>query len=275
MPIQTLIQIGIQVFVGFNSSHYQYLVERLRSLAIMKKIVVFSGAGLSAESGIPTFRDSGGLWENYSLEDVATPLGWMRDPKLVLDFYAQRLVQMQQCQPNAAHKAIAKLANCFEVICITQNIDTLLEQAGVRDVWHVHGRIDYHKCEWHFSIPPMDADWQCDYRAQISKPTQLGDLCPKCGKQLRPDVVWFGEAVDMRVDELYEIVDHVDVFIGVGTSAQVYPAANLLRFFGNVAEKYFIDPNPAYSELHGFNVIADTAAAKMPELVEVLTSKYD
>ena len=240
----------------------------------MRKIVVFSGAGLSADSGIPTFRDSDGLWQGHRIEDVAAPIGWKKNPSLVLDFYAQRFVRMQECQPNAAHAAIAQLANLFDVVCITQNIDTLLEQAGVQDVWHLHGQLDYQKCEWHFSIPPMDADWQCNYRAEITKPTQLGDLCPKCGKQLRPDVVWFGEAVDMRCDELYGMVSQVDVFIGVGTSAQVYPAANLLQFFGYAREKYFIDPNPAYSALNGFTVFKGTAAEKMPELVEVLRSKY-
>jgi NAD-dependent deacetylase len=240
----------------------------------MRKIVVFSGAGLSAESGIPTFRDAGGLWENHSIEAVASPIGWKRNPSLVLEFYAQRLLQMQRCKPNAAHLALAKLANIFDLVCITQNIDTLLEKAGVQNVWHLHGRIDYQKCEYHFGIPPVNTDWQCDYKAEITKLTQIGDTCPKCGMQLRPDVVWFGEAVDMRVDELYEIVSQVDVFIGVGTSAQVYPAANLLRFFGDVREKYFIDPNPAYGVLDGFKIIQGTAAEKLPELVGNLISKY-
>jgi len=203
----------------------------------MRKIVIFSGAGLSAESGIPTFRDLRGLWENYRIEEVASPLGWSQNQKLVLDFYAQRFVQMQACQPNAAHHAIAQLADRFEVICITQNIDTLLEQAGVKEVWHLHGRIDYQKCEWHWEIPPLDAEWHCNYKAEITQPTQLGDLCPKCGKQLRPDVVWFGEAVDMRVSQLYAIAPEVDIFIGVGTSAQVYPAAGLLTFFEYVPPK--------------------------------------
>lgn len=239
----------------------------------MKKIVVFSGAGLSAESGIPTFRDPNGIWENYKIEDIAAPIGWMRNKELVLDFYAQAFTQMQGCHPNAAHNAIDKLATIFDVVCITQNIDTLLEKAGVNDVWHLHGRIDYRKCEWHFSIPPMDADWQCDYRSEITKPIKLGELCPTCGKQLRPDVVWFGEAADMRVDTLYEIVSKIDIFIGVGTSAQVYPAANLLKFFGDVKEKYFIDPNPAYEVLNGFTVIKGTASEKMPQLVEQLISQ--
>lgn len=241
----------------------------------MRKIIVFSGAGLSAESGIPTFRDSDGLWENHPIEAVASPIGWMRSPSLVLEFYSQRFLQMQQCKPNAAHLALAKLANIFYVVCITQNIDNLLEQAGVQNVWHLHGRIDYQKCERHFGIPPIESDWQCDYRVEITKPTQIGDTCPKCGKQLRPDVVWFGEAVDMRVDELSEIVSQVDVFIGVGTSAKVYPAAHLLYFFKNVKEKYFIDPNPAYGVLDGFKVLQGTAAEKLPELVENLISKYD
>lgn len=239
----------------------------------MKKIVVFSGAGLSAESGISTFRDSGGLWENHKIEDVAAPIGWMQNKTLVLDFYAQRFVQMQQCQPNAAHQAIAQLATIFDVVCITQNIDTLLEQAGVKDVWHLHGRIDYQKCEWHFSIPPMDALWQCDYKAEITQPIQLGERCPKCRKLLRPDVVWFGEAVDMRVDTLYEIVSKIDIFIGVGTSAQVYPAANLLRFFKEVKAKYFIDPNPNYAVLEGFTILEGTASEKMPQLVEQLIAQ--
>lgn len=239
----------------------------------MKKIVVFSGAGLSAESGISTFRDSGGLWENHKIEDVAAPIGWMKNQALVLDFYAQRFVQMQQCQPNAAHQAIAKLATIFDVVCITQNIDTLLEKAGVKEVWHLHGRIDYQKCEWHFSIPPMDALWQCDYKAEITQPIKLGERCPKCRKLLRPDVVWFGEAVDMRVDTLYEIVSKIDIFIGVGTSAQVYPAANLLRFFKEVKAKYFIDPNPNYAVLEGFTILEGTASEKMPQLVEQLIAQ--
>lgn len=239
----------------------------------MGKIVIFSGAGLSAESGIPTFRDSGGLWEEHRIEDVAAPIGWQKNPQLVLDFYAQRFVQMQSCHPNAAHLAIAHLAQQFDVLCLTQNIDTLLEQAGITNIRHLHGRIDYKKCEWHFSIPPVDADWQCDYRAEMTQPVQFGDLCPTCGRQLRPDIVWFGEAVNMPVEELYEIVSQVDVFIGVGTSAQVPPAATLLRFFADVPEKYFIDPNPPLAALNGFTILEGTASEKMPELVELLSAR--
>lgn len=239
----------------------------------MKKIVILSGAGLSAESGIPTFRGSGGLWEGYPIEEVATPLGWQKNPQRVLEFYAERFWQMQGCQPNAAHYAIAELSRHFDVISMTQNIDTLLEQARANQVWHLHGRIDYQKCEWHFDIPPMDADWQCDYKTPIQQPTQWGDLCPQCGRQLRPDVVWFGEAVDLRVDELYQIVNQVDILIGIGTSASVYPAANLFRFFEAVPEKYFIDPEPNYSVLKDFTVFQNTATEKMPAFVQSLLSR--
>jgi NAD-dependent deacetylase len=233
-------------------------------------IVVFSGAGLSDESGISTFRGNDGLWEEYKIEEVASPLGWIENRKLVLDFYAQAFEKMQKCQPNAGHLAIAELANHFEVVCITQNIDTLLEKAGVKDIWHLHGRIDHQKCEWHFDIPPMYSNWQCDYKSAINKPVKIDDLCPKCGKNLRPDVVWFGEAVDMHVDDLYQIQNQVDMFIVVGTSAQVYPAANLLKFFQNVPRKYFIDPDPNSQVLDGFTVFKGTATEYLPALVESL-----
>lgn len=237
----------------------------------MKKLVVFSGAGLSAESGIPTFRDSGGLWEQHRIEDVASPEGWERNKKLVLNFYEQRFLRSLQCQPNPAHHAIAKLQGLFDVVNITQNIDTLLERAGAKNVWHLHGRIDYQKCELHSSIPAYDdSSYSCDYRAQISSPTKLGDKCPACGSQLRPDVVWFGEAVDMRQEYLEELVKTADVFIGVGTSAQVYPAAGLLPVFKRTEKKYFIDPNPAYDMLDGFEVLKGTASEQMPKLVRTL-----
>jgi NAD-dependent deacetylase len=215
------------------------------------------------------------LWESHKIEDVATPLGWMKNKNLVLDFYASRFTQMQQCQPNLAHFAIAELANHFEVVCITQNIDTLLEKAGVQNVWHLHGRIDYQKCEWHFGIPPMYSEWQCDYKSQISQPIQNGDLCPKCSKQLRPDVVWFGEAVDMRIDELYKIKNQVKVFIVVGTSAQVYPAAKLLNFFEDVPAKYFINPEPPADFLSGFTIIEGKATECLPNLVEAIKNDLD
>ena len=236
----------------------------------MKKAVIFSGAGLSAESGIPTFRDRGGLWDNYPIEAVASPEGWAKDPALVLDFYRQCFEQMQNCKPNAAHDAIAQLQEKFDVLCITQNIDTLLEKAGVKNVIHIHGRIDYGKCEWHFSIPPRNAEWECDYRTEITQAIEMSDRCPKCSKQLRPDVVWFGEAVFLPKREIRQILPEVEVFIGVGTSAQVYPASSLLYSFEDVPQKYFIDPAPPSHLLLDYTLLRGTAVEKMPDLVSSL-----
>lgn len=238
-----------------------------------KTIVIFSGAGLSAESGISTFRDSGGLWEQHRIEDVASPEGWQRNKELVLNFYAQRFAKAMACAPNPAHIAIAALQEEFDVVNITQNIDTLLERAGAKNVWHLHGRIDFQKCEHHFSIFADDnAEFNCDYRARISSPTKLGDTCPKCGSQLRPDVVWFGEAVDMRHEYLQTLMEKAEIFIGVGTSAQVYPAAGLLPLFRATPEKYFIDPHPAYDVLDGYEVLEGTASQHVPLLVKRLLS---
>ncbi len=236
-----------------------------------KRIVVFSGAGLSAESGIPTFRGSDGLWENHRIEDVASPEGWARDPKLVLNFYAMRFEKIKSVQPNPAHLALAKLQEKFDVLNITQNIDNLLERAGNTNVWHLHGRIDRQKCERHYDIFGFrDGYFNCDFKSEISKPVQWGDTCPKCGAQLRPDIVWFGESVDMRNGKLEELIDTASVFIGVGTSAQVYPAAGLLTLFNETEQKFFIDPNPAYEALRGFEVIKATASEAMPKLVQTL-----
>ncbi len=234
-------------------------------------IVIFSGAGLSTESGIPTFRDSGGLWEEHRIEDVASPEGWARDKKLVLDFYRMRFTKQLECTPNPAHEAIARLSTHHHVTNITQNIDTLLERAGSENVWHLHGRIDMQKCEFHHSLAfAFDPDFECDYKSIITRPIALGDLCPKCGGQLRPDIVWFGEPVDMRENLLMDLVRNADIFIGIGTSAQVYPAAGLLPMFRRTKEKYFIDPNPNYELLDGFTVLKGTASEQMPKLTEKL-----
>ncbi|MGA7162040.1 MAG: Sir2 family NAD-dependent protein deacetylase [Bacteroidota bacterium] len=242
----------------------------------MKTIVVFSGAGLSAESGIPTFRDAGGLWEQHRVEDVASPEGWERDRLLVLNFYEQRFLRSFQCRPNPAHESIAELRSHFDVVNITQNIDTLLERAGSKNVWHLHGRIDFQKCELHYSIPAYpDSSYSCDYRAQIASPTKLGDRCPKCGSQLRPDVVWFGEAVDMRQEYLEGLVKTTEIFIGVGTSAQVYPAAGLLPLFRGARQKFFIDPHPAYELLNGFEVLTGTATERIPALAKELLTVHE
>ena len=239
----------------------------------MKKAVIFSGAGLSAESGIPTFRDSGGLWDNYRIEEVASPEGWEKDSALVLEFYRRRFEQMQNSKPNAAHYAIAQLQEKFDVLCITQNIDTLLEKAGVKNVVHLHGQINYAKCESYFSIPPRNADRKCDYRTEITEAIKIGDRCPKCSKKLRPDVVWFGEAVSLPKREIRQILPEVEVFIGVGTSAKVYPASSLLYYFEDTPQKYFVDPNPPTALLANYTFLLGTAAEKMPELVKFLLDR--
>lgn len=234
-------------------------------------IIIFSGAGLSAESGIATFRDSGGLWEQHRVEDVASPEGWRRDRQLVLNFYAERFRKQQACAPNPAHLAIAELSRHHTVVNITQNIDTLLERAGCEEVWHLHGRIDRQICEDHYSryFPP-DEEHLCDYRSAIERPVAMGDACPRCGAQLRPDIVWFGEPVEMREEYLMKLVRSADVFIGVGTSAQVYPAAGLLPMFRGTPEKFFIDPNPNVDVLEGYTILKGTASERMPELVKRL-----
>lgn len=234
-------------------------------------VVVFSGAGLSTESGIPTFRDSGGLWEQHRIEDVASPEGWARNKKMVLDFYAMRFQKQLECVPNPAHHALAQLALHYSVVNITQNIDTLLERAGNETVWHLHGRIDMQKCEYHHSLAfERDAEYQCDFRSAIERPIHFGDICPRCGGQLRPDIVWFGEPVDMRESYVMELVTKAKIFIGIGTSAQVYPAAGLLPIFERVAEKYFIDPNPNHEMLNGYTIMHGSASDHVPQLVSRL-----
>jgi NAD-dependent deacetylase len=240
----------------------------------MKTVVVFSGAGLSAESGVPTFRDSNCLWENHNVEDVASPEGWAQDKQLVLDFYEARFNGVAQCEPNAAHKAIAKLQDQFNVVNITQNIDDLLERAGCNNVHHIHGALNRRKCEKHKGSVVLDGDmnYQCDYVTLQTEPVKLGDSCPKCGGQMRPDVVWFGEVVDMSYEMIAELVKEVKyndgVFITVGTSAQVYPAAHLIPFFAQVKNKYIIDKSP--KKIGDYTLLTGNAGEEMPKLVEQL-----
>lgn len=240
-----------------------------------KNIVIFSGAGLSKESGIPTFRDSNGLWHNHKVEDVADHEGWFRNPQLVLDFYAERHKNIKSVEPNDAHKAIAKLQEKYEVYNITQNIDDLLERAGCENVWHLHGSIDDRKCEKHKNITTLDGDmnFTCDYIEKGHKaPVQLGELCPKCGSQLRPAVVWFGEAVAMDENYINHLASETECFIGIGTSAQVHPAAGLLFSFRNSPKKFFIDPFPPL-RLHSFTKLAGTATEHLPKVVEELLNE--
>lgn len=236
----------------------------------MKKLVVFSGAGLSAESGIPTFRDSNGLWENHKVEDVATPEGWDKNQDLVLEFYKQRLEAISQAEPNDAHKAIADLQDRYEVINYTQNIDNLLERAGCTDVRHMHGSVFRKKCEMHQNISNA---YKCDYIADCDVPVESGEKCPKCDSSLRPDVVWFGEAVQydyIEVRELCREVKYNDgVFICVGTSGEVQPAGLLISFFSQVKNKYIVDLDP--KRIADYELVKGPATAGMRMLEQKLT----
>lgn len=197
-----------------------------------KKLVVLTGAGMSAESGIPTFRASDGLWENHRVEDVASPEGWAKDKVLVLDFYNQRRKKIAESQPNQGHLILADLQNYFEVQIVTQNIDDLHERAGSKHVIHLHGNITIGKSS--------DADRH--YQHIGYEDINLGDKAED-GSQLRPQIVWFGEAVPL-IETAIEIVKTADVIIVVGTSFQVYPAAGLINYAPKFCPIYVVDPKP-------------------------------
>ncbi len=222
-------------------------------------VVVLTGAGISAESGLQTFRDSDGLWEGYNIEDVATPEAWERNPKLVQDFYNQRRKAVLAAQPNAAHLALAKLEERYKVIIITQNIDDLHERAGSTDVVHLHGIITRS---------------QSSKRAKLTYPIigwELGmDKVCKLGSPLRPHVVWFGEPVPM-IEPAAGICSMADLFILIGTSLAVYPASGLINFVPKQVTKYVIDPKiPAINNVGNLTKIEATATVGVPKLVDEL-----
>jgi NAD-dependent deacetylase len=195
-----------------------------------QKVVVLTGAGISAESGIKTFRDSNGLWEEHRIEDVASPEGWFRNQELVLDFYNQRRSQLLQCKPNRAHIALAELEEKYDVSIITQNVDNLHEAGGSTHVVHLHGELLKARST-------TDEDLVYDWTGDIV----TGDTCEK-GSQLRPYIVWFGEAVP-KMDEAIPLVRQADIFIVIGTSMVVYPAAGLINYTQYETPKWLIDPN--------------------------------
>jgi NAD-dependent deacetylase len=229
-------------------------------LATKKRLVVLTGAGVSAESGIKTFRDSDGLWENHRIEDVATPEAWARNPELVLDFYNVRRKLCLEAKPNGAHLALADLQDNFDVQIITQNIDDLHERAGSKNVLHLHGEIIKAKSESLLE----------NYIITIhGNEIKLGDLSPK-GHQMRPHIVWFGEMVP-KMEESIAIAQQADIFLVIGTSLQVYPAAGLTNYAPFEAKKYLIDP--AHFEPHqlrSFQHIKKGAVAGMQALLNVL-----
>lgn len=221
-----------------------------------KKLLVFSGAGVSAESGLKTFRDQGGLWEDYDISEVATPQAWQANRDLVLKFYNMRKKQLFKVSPNAAHKAIAELENYFDVEVITQNIDDLHERAGSTKVTHLHGELRKVQSE---KYPNLVYDFE---KVEI----EIGDLCEK-GHQLRPHVVWFGEAVPM-MEKAYEIASNAELFIVVGTSLNVYPAAGIINFVPKNAKCWLIDPKSNEYQLpKKWKLIQDKAGVAMPNLL--------
>lgn len=195
-----------------------------------QKIAVLTGAGISAESGIKTFRDSGGLWENHRVEDVASPEGWKRDKNLVLDFYNQRRKQLLECKPNRAHIALAELETKYDVTIITQNVDDLHERGGSTKIIHLHGELLKVRSSLNENLI---YGWKKDLNA--------GDKCEH-GSQLRPHIVWFGEAVP-KMEEAIPVVEECDILIVIGTSLVVYPAAGLINYSRYEIPKWLVDPS--------------------------------
>ena len=225
----------------------------------MKKIIVLTGAGVSAESGINTFRDADGLWEGHDVMDVATPQGFENNPELVLDFYNQRRKQLLEVAPNGAHKALADLEKHFDVHIITQNVDDLHERAGSSKVIHLHGELLKARST---QDPNNIIDWKTDIK--------IGDLC-NSGKQLRPHIVWFGEEVPL-LEKAANITAKADILIVIGTSMQVYPAASLVHYAPENTPIYFIDPRPNIreSDFNNLTIITSGATKGMALLVQKL-----
>jgi len=234
-----------------------------------KKIAVLTGAGVSAESGISTFRDSDGLWENHKVEDVASIEGWYRDRKVVLDFYNARRAQLAGVRPNAAHMAIASLESEYDVTVVTQNVDNLHERAGSTRIIHLHGELT--------KVRPENC---CNDLDGFSEETvfdigydavHVGDMAPN-GAQLRPHIVWFGEAVP-KIDQAIDAVEAADIVLIVGTSLQVYPAAGLYRYAKMDSPIYIIDPKDVPVRDSRITHIKDVATKGMETFINILKSK--
>jgi len=231
----------------------------------MKNIVVLSGAGMSAESGIKTFRDAGGLWEGHDIMEVASPQGWAKNKELVLEFYNIRRRQLHDVQPNDGHKALLELEKYFNTTIVTQNVDDLHERAGSKNILHLHGEL--------FKVrstgdPKLIFEWKKDLN--------IGDSCEK-GYQLRPHIVWFGESVPM-ISKAAEVVMSADIMIIIGTSMQVYPAASLAGYLMQGRPIYYIDPNPHISyELNqsvNLTIIEENASTGVPKVVDKLIKNH-
>ena len=226
----------------------------------MKKVVVLTGAGISAESGIKTFRDADGLWEGHDVMEVASPMGWERNMELVLDFYNKRRRQLKEVVPNAAHKALKDLEEKYEVHIITQNVDDLHEKAGSSNVIHLHGELKKVRSTFNEELV---LDWEDDLNP--------GDFCEN-NFQLRPHVVWFGEAVPM-MEPAMDITIQADILLIIGTSMQVYPAAGLLDLAPEGIPVYFVDPKPTVAPAKNLRIYAEKASTGVPRVVQKLLEK--
>ncbi len=224
-----------------------------------KKIVVLTGAGVSAESGISTFRDSGGLWDKYDISEVATPEAWERNMEMVNDFYNQRRRQLVEVEPNPGHYALVKLEDRYDVEIITQNVDDLHERAGSSNVLHLHGELKKVRST-------VDADLVYELEGWELK---IGDTCEK-GSQLRPHIVWFGEPVPL-IPKAAEITSNADIYLVIGTSLNVYPAAGLVNYVKSGTPVYLIDPGEIdASHISGVKFIKEKAGTGTPRLVKEL-----
>jgi NAD-dependent deacetylase len=226
----------------------------------MKKIVVLTGAGMSAESGLQTFRDANGLWEGHDIMEVASPIGWEKDKNLVLDFYNKRRTQLLQVSPNTGHKALVQLEQYFDVTIVTQNVDDLHERAGSKNILHLHGELLKVRST---KNEQLIYNWKKDLI--------IGDFCEE-NHQLRPHIVWFGEEVPM-LDKAIEYAANADILIIVGTSMQVYPAASLVNFIKPKTPIYFIDPNPSITQnqYQNLRIIPEKASTGVLKIVKELT----
>ncbi len=225
----------------------------------MKKVVVLSGAGMSAESGIRTFRDMGGLWEEYDVMEVASPEGWRKDPELVTKFYNDRRKQLETSKPNAGHIDLAKAEEKYDIHIITQNVDNLHERAGSSKVLHLHGELTKVRSTYDDSLV-----YDIGY-----KEIKIGDKCEK-GYQLRPDIVWFGEAVP-AISEAAEISSTAEAFIIIGTSMNVYPAAGLINYVPRGVPIFVVDPNPiAVSSYPNITFVKEPASTGVKKVFEML-----
>lgn len=224
-----------------------------------KKLVVLTGAGISAESGIATFRDSGGLWEGHKVEDVATPEGWRKNPELVLEFYNQRRKQALTVKPNRGHEILKELEDHFDVTIVTQNVDDLHERAGSKNVLHLHGSLFESRSTRDEDLVYPIQGWEL----------KLGDVCAK-GSQLRPNIVWFGEMVPM-IEVAAHYAETADIFLVVGTSLVVYPAAGLIDYVPLHVTKFVVDPNlPDVRSVSNMVMVAEKAGTGLEKLKKQL-----